>query len=270
MGLSKGNLSRGHRFFLGLVLILPLLVMLGKCSFLPTSEFLVRTISLADTPEWMHKRLLYVLTVPLGAILVVLCRLTLGIRILGPFRSILLALSFSITGIFMGIIFLIGVVATIAGVRPTLKAMRLPYFARVSIILSLVSVIIMTTIILGGVLHVRDIRNVAFFPIFVLCLVGDAFSRILTKEGPRSALWRAVMTILLAVVLTLLFRIPALKQLLFTYPELLITQIGLIVVIAECFDLRLLQWMNPTVHVDAEEADDQPRPKDSGEASLAA
>ena len=77
MGLAKGNLTRRHQFVLGLVLVLPLLVTLGKCSFLPTSEFLSRVVSLAEVAEFspdMEHRLLYVLTVPLGAILVVLCR----------------------------------------------------------------------------------------------------------------------------------------------------------------------------------------------------
>ncbi|MBN1587909.1 MAG: hypothetical protein JW888_00175 [Pirellulales bacterium] len=263
MAFGKGNLTRRHQLVLGLVLVLPLLVTLGKCSFLPTSGFLCRVVSLAEVAQMstaMEHRLLYVLTVPLGAILVVLCRLTLGIRILGPFRSILLALSFRIAGITLGLVFLIGVVATIASIRPTLKSMKLPYFARVSVILSLVAIIIVVTVIIGSVSGAREIRNVAFFPVFVLCLVGDAFSRILTKEGPRSALWRATMTILIAVLLTWLFRIPALQQLVLNYPELLITQIGCIVLIAEYLDLRLLSWMNPGAD-DFEESEDPPHPK---------
>ena len=280
MGHPKGNLTRGQKLILGLVLVVPLLVTLGKCSFMPTSEFLNWAISLGDLPVGMHKRLLYVLTVPMGAILVVLCRLTLGIRLLGPFRSILLALSFGITGIWMGIVFMAVVVGTITGIRPALKAMKLPYFARMSVILSVVSVVIIATIILGCRLQVgdlnilgwhldaSDLKNVAFFPIFVLCLVGDAFARILTKEGLRSALWRATMTVFVGVVLTWLFMIPGLKQLLLDYPELLITQVGLIVVIAEYFDLRLLRWMNPGT--DDDETDQTAAQPKAGGVTLAA
>jgi hypothetical protein len=275
MGHPKGNLTRRHKIVLLLVLVLPLLVALGKCSFMPTSQWLRATLTLDDLPVGMHSRLLYVLTVPLGAILVVFCRLTLGIRLLGPFRSILLALSFSITGIWTGLVFVAVIVGTITGIRPTLRAMKLPYFARLSVILSVVSVVIIGTIVLGcrlhgrslsyfvGELHPSELKNVAFFPIFVLCLVGDAFARIMSKEGLRSALWRAATTVLLGMVLTWLFMAPGLERLLLTCPELMITQIGLIVVIAEYYDLRLLRWLNPGADDDENDAYPAP-PRQSG------
>jgi hypothetical protein len=270
MRFSKGNLSSGHKWLLALLLLLPLLIALGKCSIFPTSEFLTRTVSLADVPVKMHHRLQYVLFVPLGGILVVLCRLTLGIRILGPFRSILLAVAFRITGIVMGIVFLVAVVGTIVSVRPTLKAMRLPYFGRVSVILSLVSVIIVFTMLLGSWMEAESLRRVAYFPLIVLCLVGDCFSRILAKEGPRSALWRATMTVLVGVLLTWLVTMPAARQLLLDYPELLIAQIGCIIFICEFLDLRLLKWLNPGVDEGLEAEDGDFKPAPSSEANLAA
>jgi len=255
MGLAKGNLTRGHKIVLALVLGLPLLVTLGKCPFMPTSEILSRVVSLGNVGDWsehMEDRLLYVRTVPLGAIFVVLFRLTLGIRLLGPFRSILLALSFGITGIVMGVTFMAIVIATVMIIRPTLKTIKLPYFARLSVVLSVVSVVLTAAMVVGYDLHSRELKNVAFFPIFVLCLVAEAFSRIQVKEGWLSAFWRAGMTVVVGILLTWLFMIPGLKQLLLRYPELLVTQIGIIVVIAEYFDLRLLEWMNPGVDQDSE------------------
>jgi hypothetical protein len=257
MGLvkAKGNLAFRHKVIVGLVLVLPLLVTLGKCSFMPTSAWLTQYVSLGDPGDWskhMSDRLLYVLTVPLGAIFVVLFRLTLGIRLLGPFRSILLALAFGITGIGMGIVSMTVVITTVALIRPTLKSMKLPYFARLSVIVSVVSIVLATAIIIGCDLGSRELKNVGFFPIFVLCLVAEAFSRVVATEGLRSAVWRATMTVVVGVLLTWLFMIPGLKQILLGYPELLITQVGIIVVIAEYFDLRVLEWMNPGADVDSE------------------
>jgi hypothetical protein len=255
MGYAKGNLTRGHKIILALVLALPLLVTLGKWSFMPTSEYLNRVVSLGDLGTWsqhMENRLLYILTVPMGAIFVVFVRLTLGIRLLGPFRSILLALSFGITGIVMGIVFMTIVIATVACIRPALKAIQLPYFARMSIILSVVAVFLIAAVLLSDAMEVKQLKNVAFFPIFVLSLVADAFSRILTQEGWGSALWRTSMTVMVGILLTWLFMIPGVKQLLLRYPETLITQIGIIVLIAEYLDLRLLQRLNPGVDVDSE------------------
>jgi hypothetical protein len=204
----------------------------------------------------MNTRLQYVLFVPLGAVLVVFCRLTLGIRILGPFRSILIAVAFQITGIVLGLIFLTIVIAVIVVVRPLLKAIRLPYYARVSVIMSAVCAIMTFTILMGTWLETDVLRRTAYFPIVVLCLMGEGFSRTLTKEGTRAAMWRGAMTTLLAVLITLLTAIPGLRQFMMRFPELLIVQLGCIVLISEYLDLRLLQWINPA-----------PPPKASGRKS---
>lgn len=245
MKFAKGNLSQKHRVILACLFLLPLIVAAGKLSVLPTCELLTRYVSLAEVPAQMHGRLQYVLFVPLGAVLVSFCRLTLGIRILGPFRSILIAVAFQITGIFLGLLFLTIVIAVIVAVRPLLKAIRLPYYARVSVIMGAVSAIMVITILAGIWLEADSLRRTAYFPIVVLCLTGEGFSRTLTREGARSATWRGAMTALLAVLFALLTEIHALRQLLLRFPELLIVQIGCIVVISEYFDLRLLKWMNP-------------------------
>lgn len=250
MRFSKGNLSRNQKWMLALLLLLPLVVAAGKWSVLPTSEFLTRSISLVDIPPEMQRRVHYVLFVPLGAILVVLCRLTFGIRLFGPFRSILLAVAFQITGIVLGIIFLILTVGAVAVIRPELKRMRLPYFSRVSVTLSLVSVIIIATMLSAVWLDAGSLQRVAYFPLVVLCLIGEAFARTLQKEGLRSALWRGTMTVMVGVLLTLLAGIPELRQLMLRFPELLVAQIGCIMVISEFLDLRLFEWLNPAAAED--------------------
>jgi hypothetical protein len=255
MRFSKGNLSGSQKWMLALLLLLPLVVAAGKWSVLPTSEFLTRSISLVDIPDEMQRRVHYVLFVPLGAILIVLCRLTFGIRLFGPFRSILLAVAFQITGIVLGIIFLILTVGAVAVIRPELKRMRLPYFSRVSVTLSLVSVIIIATMLSAVWLDAGSLQRVAYFPLVVLCLIGEAFARTLQKEGLRSALWRGTMTVMVGVLLTLLAGIPELRQLMLRFPELLVAQIGCIMVISEFLDLRLFEWLNPAA---AEEDEGKP------------
>ncbi len=54
------------------------------------------------------------------------------------------------------------------------------------------------------------------------------------------------MTAFAAVLITLMSEIRELQHLLLRFPELLIAQIGCILLIAEFFDLRLLQRLNPT------------------------
>jgi len=173
-------------------------------------------------------------------------RLVLGIRLLGPFRSILIAVAFQITGILPGLLFLAMVIGIVVAVRPLIKAIRMPYFARVSVILSAVASIMIIALLSSAWLDIESLRRVAYFPIVVLCLTAEGFARTLSKEGLWSATWRGTMTAIVALLITLLSEINGFRNLFLYFPELLIMQIGCIVAIAEFFDLRLLRWLNPT------------------------
>ena len=245
MKFSKRNLSGKQKLALGLLFIVPLLVVVGKWSVLPTSGFFLHVFSLAGIPENMQNRVAYILFVPFGATLVVFFRLVLGIRLLGPFRSILIAVAFQITGVLFGLIFLVAVISIVVVIRPFVKAIRLPYFARVSVILSAVASVMIIALLSSAWLGIEWLSRVVYFPIVVLCLTGEGFARTLSREGVRSALWRGTMTALVAVLITLLSQINGFRSLFLYFPELLIVQIGCIVAIAEFFDLRLLAWLNP-------------------------
>jgi len=245
MRFAKGNLYGGRLLVVGALFLLPLL--LGAAKLYPWSgaSMFQRIFSLGALPDVLQHRLLYVLFIPMGALLVVFCRLTLGIRILGPFRSILIAIAFQITGILHGLVFLIIVTLAIVLLRPRLKAVRLPYFARVSVLLSVVSLIIAFTVLSGRWIGSESLVLVGYFPIIVLALIGEGFSRTLTREGWRSALWRGTMTVLVAVIITLIAGIDALQGFQLDFPEFLLIEVGLILVISEYLDLRLLRVLNP-------------------------
>ena len=221
--------------------------MFGKWSVLPTSDILMRFCSLNTVPEAIQGRIMYILSVPFGATLVVFTRLFLGIRLFGPFRSILIAVALQFTGIIPGLLFLIIIIAIVATIRPAIRNMRLPYFARVSVILSTVASFMLLAFMVGTWMGYELLERMTYFPIVVLCLMGDRFSRTLNKEGLHSALWRAGMTVLLAIVITSLFSLHAFQRIFLQFPELLILEIGLMITMAEYADLRLLAWINPPV-----------------------
>ena len=72
-------------------LALPLLLMVARTPGLATAEWMAENLSLSSLPSDLTRRLQHILFVPIGALAVVFVRLTLGLRMLGPFRSILLA-----------------------------------------------------------------------------------------------------------------------------------------------------------------------------------
>jgi hypothetical protein len=224
---------------------IPCLLMLAKSPRSPISTWLIEHASLVSLPAGLQHKLTHILFVPLGAILVVLVRLTLGLRVLGPFRSILLAVAFQATGAVLGLVFLAVTIAIVASIRPLLRAMALPYFGRITVMLSSVAVLITLGVMGSQWFHVGSLQSIVYFPIVVLCLVADAFARTASKEGLRSALWRAGTTALTAVGLAALADHPQLTQHLLLYPELLVLQIGCIIVISRYMNWKCLEWLNP-------------------------
>ena len=245
---KKKVLTAGQVGVMALLFLVPLAIMVGKWSALPTAEFLMRWCSLTFLPD--EKAMAgagHILFVPLGAVLVVFWRLTLGIRVLGPFRSILLAVAFQFTGIGWGLVFLVVIMAIILAIRPLVRFLRMPYFGRVSTILSVVAAAMVLGLLASAWLREESLLHVVSLPIVVLCLMGEGLAKTLRREGPRAALWRGAMTALLAVIITLLTLIPGFRDVLLRYPELLVLQIGVIVLISRLLDFRLLAWINPKV-----------------------
>jgi len=225
--------------------VLPAVVMVYKLADLPGATEVGDAFSLASLPVEFHARLRYVLFVPLGAIVVVLFRVFLGIRVLGPFRSILLAIAFQITGVTLGLFFMALVVGVVAGVRPLLRAQRVPYFGRVSVTVSLVAATMMLAVVISQSLGIQTLQRVVYFPIVALCLTGEGFAATLRREGPRSALWRGGMTALAALLITAVSKLPGLGETLIRFPELLLLQIGAILGISEFLGFRLFEALNP-------------------------
>lgn len=228
-----------------LLLAVPLVVLIIKYSGTPTGLWLQKKLSLVWSSKNYEARTAHVLLVPLGAMLAVFFRLTLGIRVLGPFRSVLLAIAFQATGILPGLVFLIVALGTVTLTRPIIKALRLTSYARLSVTLSLVALMIVLSMMLGRHLHYKTMIRSVYFPIVVLSLMADGFAATLRKEGTRSALWRGASTALLGVIICLVAEHDGFQRLLLRYPELLLAEVGLMLVISEYFAFRWFKRWNP-------------------------
>lgn len=230
--------------FLAVMLGIPALLIAGKAPGAPTAAFLTEHLSLVDAPRELRHSLDDILLVPLGALVVVVFRLTLGVRVLGPFRSILLAFGFMVTGIPTGLLFFAATVGVLLAIRPLVRALRLPYFGRVSVMLSAVAMLLVTGAIAGMWIGSTELADTAHFPIVVLCLIGEAVAREIRAAGAGTGLSRAATTALVAVAVAGLASIAPLRDLLARYPELLLAQTAAIVLVARFCAWRLLAGLD--------------------------
>lgn len=210
-------------------------------------SFLDDHVSLWSLTLDVEDQVLQLLMVPLASLTVVFCRITLGLRMLGPFRPILIAIAIQETGVILGTAFLIVVLTVVVAIRPRLRGGWLPYFGRLSLMLSAVVVVLVAVILIGAGLDHESLQKLAFFPIVVLTLTADGFASSLDKEGMPSAVARAAATVVTAVLINLMVSIAWVHDTLFTYPELVLVEIALILIVATRLRIGMLEKLNPKI-----------------------
>jgi hypothetical protein len=240
--LDRKNDGRS-RLLLFLLFVMPLAVAAGRLPFLQTSPFLVDHCSLAHLPDKFRGAIENVLLVPLGALVVVIFRLTLGVQMLGLFRPILLAIAFNIIGVPISTGFLVAALTVIVLLRPALNADH--NYARIAIMLSIAAALLLIPLILGRWLDVEWLMKIADFPIIALCLTCESFAKVLDGHGIREAIWRTLTTAAAAVVIMGLTTMSGVLDLFLRFPELLMAQAGCIMLISRYLNIRLFEGAQP-------------------------
>jgi hypothetical protein len=228
---------------LWVLLVAPLCLSAAKLPLLPTSPLLTNFLSLTDLPVHFHGVVKTVLIVTLGALTVVAFRLILGIQVLGLFRPILLAMAFEVIGVPMSTAFLVCALAIIVALRSLLRTDH--NYARVAVLLSLVSALLLIPLIIGKWWASGWLMQLAFFPVIALCLTCESFAKVMDRQGVAEAVWRAVTTITVALVITAMTETAGTVALFLRFPELLLVQAACILLINKHLDFRLFEGMNP-------------------------
>ena len=254
----KGNLTNGELWMLAAIAFLPLFSVAirslsfpgmlegGAGIFQRIGSVLQQLFSLSAVPADQRDHVLYLLFLPTSALLVAIARLTFGLRVLG-FRSILISVGFHQSGVMPSLLLIAVAVTAIVLLRPWLRRVGLPYYARVSVILCTVAVTMLIALIAGPWMQSDVLWGAAFFPVIVLGMLAEGIADTMDRDNAVTATWRALTTMALAFIIACLGWTPALKALLLQFPELVLTQIVAIVLVSEYLDLRLLEGWDQRV-----------------------
>ncbi|MDJ0847210.1 MAG: 7TM domain-containing protein [Myxococcota bacterium] len=250
----KGNLTQLELALLFVAATVPLLVVAVRVAALPgvlgpelgwtgltaLGNQLDQMLSLQSVPPGDRDRVLYLLLLPTSAVLIALARLTLGIRVIG-FRAILISIGFQEIGFFPSLILIAVMVAVVMAVRPALLRIRLPRYARLAVTLCLSVLVLLFAMLASPWLHSEVMWRASFFPVIVLGLLAESIVKTLDQDSGLVAAWRTGMTIGTALLISVICQIALVREVALHFPELVLTQIAAIVLIAEFLDLRLLQ-----------------------------
>ncbi len=212
----------------------------GVTWFWEAGDWLNDNLGLLWMPSEDRDGILYILFLPMAALLTALTRLTLGIRVLG-FRAILIAIGFQEIGPLPSLLLIAVVALIVVAVRPWMRRFGLPFYARVAIILCIVAVTMVGGLLVGAWLGSATLWSFAFFPVVILAMLAESIADTVARDNTAMAAWRTFSTVLLAVLIAGVSQVTLLREFVLACPELIVTQMVLVVMVAEFLDWRLFE-----------------------------
>ncbi len=180
-----------------------------------------------------------ILLLPIGALIVVIMRLLIGIRTSGTFMPILIALALIQTTLLTGIIIFLTVVGIGLLIRSYLSRLNLLFVARISAVIIVVIAIIASISIISNKLGIDQAMTVTFFPMIILSWTIERMSVLWEEDGPREVFIQGGGSLLTAVIAYLFMTNRTIEYLTFNFPELMLVNLALILILGQYTGYRL-------------------------------
>jgi len=207
----------------------------------PASD-LLRWLSLYRLPLNTQGALRHLLLLPVGALVIAIFRNLIGLQTFGTFMPILI--SFALRGMplttglaLVAFVMTIGVLARLA-----LERLRLLLVPRLSLLLCLVVLAIAGVAVVGQSTERNDLFAGVLFPMIILTMLVERFTIAIAEEGWQPAFTKAGYSILAVMAVYPLFTSIRVEHMMFSFPELTIVIMGILVWIGGYMGYRLTDF----------------------------
>jgi len=181
------------------------------------------------------------LMIPIGALVMVLLRNMIGIDAFGTFMPVLIALAFRETKLFWGVILFSFLVALGLSIRFLLERLRLLLVPRLSAVLIVVVILMLIISLMSHRLGMETGLSVALFPMVIIAMTIERMSVVWEERGAVDAMRAGLGSLIVAITAYVFMGLPWLEHLIFTFPELLLVVLALVVLAGRYTGYRLLE-----------------------------
>ena len=185
------------------------------------------------------------LLLPLVVSVIAAARHVVGIRGFGIFLPASLAIVFAAIGPIVGIGLFMVIVLVSTGARLLLRKLKikLQYLPRMALILWMVVLGVLLTLFLAPVIKHPDFTSVSIFPVLILVLLAEDFSKVQLGKSPRTAISLASETIILSLVSYVFLTFEALQEFALLYPETILLSVAVFnIILGRYMGLRLVEY----------------------------
>lgn len=205
------------------------------------SSSLLTSWSLFELPINTQNLYRILLTLPIGALVVVLARVFIGMSTLGTFMPILIAIAFRETELVWGVVLFCCVVGLGLTMRFYLETLQLLLIPRLSAVLVLVILSMLFISLASHKLNFNIGFSIALFPIVILTMVIERMSIVWAELGKQEAFKQCAGSLIVAIVSYLIMSNKLIEHLMFTFPELLFIVLALFILAGRYSGYRLTE-----------------------------
>ena len=181
------------------------------------------------------------LMIPIGALVMVFMRNFIGIDTFGTFMPVLIALAFRETQLFWGLLLFTLLVALGLSIRFLLERLRLLLVPRLSAVLIVVVMLMLIISLVSHRLGLETGLSVALFPMVIISMTIERMSVVWEERGPGDAMREGLGSLGVAVAAYIFMGLARLEHLIFTFPELLLVVLAIILLAGRYTGYRLLE-----------------------------
>ncbi len=181
------------------------------------------------------------LMIPIGALIMVFMRNMVGIDAFGTFMPVLIALSFRETQLVWGLALFTMLVALGLSIRFLLERLRLLLVPRLAAVLIVVVLLMMTISVVSHKLGMETGLSVALFPMVIIAMTIEKMSIVWEERGASDAIKGGAGSMLVACIAYLAMGLHWLEHLIFTFPELLLVVLAIVILMGRYTGYRLTE-----------------------------
>ncbi|MGK0443826.1 MAG: hypothetical protein ACJA1U_000754 [Bermanella sp.] len=182
-----------------------------------------------------------ILLIPIGALIVCLLRILIGIRTSGTFMPVLIALAFIQTSLITGLVGFLLVVTTGLFIRSYLSHLNLLLVARITAVIISVIAIISVFSVLAFKLGLTEGLKITFFPMIILSWTIERMSILWEEEGGREVMIQGGGSLLTAILVYGAMTNPWVRHITFNFIGIQFVVLSLVLLIGSYTGYRLLE-----------------------------
>lgn len=185
-----------------------------------------------------------ILMLPIVATFIAFLRQVVGVKAFGIYTPLIVTFAFLATnGIKYGIAIFVAVIFVGMLMRFVLKPFRLLYLPRVAIMLTVVAILILAMLTIGGNLHRTGLASVSIFPILIMITIVEKFVAVQIEKGNKAAMKLALETLLISILGYFIASSQTLIGFVAAYPWIILLTIPVNILFGRWTGLRISEYM---------------------------